>query len=140
MPILGGDSWSAIDDAERRGWSPSFFSDVWAPGAPNPRSRQFIESYLRELGKPATNYAALAYDAIHMLAAAIERQAEASPESIRAGLQSLDDFIGVTGVIRYQGTGDPVRSAVIMQLATDGSAQLYQSLEPSRTIASGITQ
>ncbi len=130
VPILGGDSWSAVDDAERTGWSPAYFSDVWAPEVASPESRRFVEAYGEAHGKPATSYAALAYDALFLLARAIESQADAAPESIRAGLYAIDDFTGVTGAIRYQDTGDPVRSAVIMRLAADGSAHLHQHLEP----------
>ncbi len=130
VPVLGGDSWSAADDAERAGWSPAYFSDVWAPEVASSESQRFVGAYFEAYARPATSYAALAHDAVSLLAAAIERQADAAPESIRAGLLSIEDFSGVTGAIRYQGTGDPVRSAVIMRLAADGSARLHQSVEP----------
>ncbi len=55
---------------------------------------------------------------------------DAAPESIQAGLLALRDFTGVTGAIRYQGSGDPLRSAVIMRLADDGSAHLHRKLDP----------
>ncbi len=130
VPVLGGDSWSAAGDAERGGWSPAYYSDVWAPQLSSSESQRFAAAYRDAYGKPATSYAALAFDAMYMLAAAIELQADAAPESIRAGLRSLEGFSGVTGTIRYQGTGDPVRSAVIMRLAADGSASVHQRLEP----------
>ncbi len=130
MPVLGGDSWSATGDAERGGWGPAYFSDVWAPEVSSAASQRFVEAYAEAYGKPATSYAALAYDAIHMLAAAIELQADAAPESIQAGLRSLRDFSGVTGAIEYRGTGDPVRSVVIIGLAADGTASVHQSVEP----------
>lgn len=129
-PALGGDTWSALGDAERGRWGPAYFSDVWAPEVSRVESRRFVEAYAEAYGKPATSYAALAYDAVHMLAAAIELQADAAPESIRAGLSSLEGFSGVTGAIHYQGTGDPVRSAVIIGLAADGTAGVHQSVEP----------
>ncbi len=129
-PALGGDTWSGLSAAERAGWSPAYFCDVWAPGAPDPVSRRFIDAYAQEYGKPATSYAALAYDAVFLVARAIEARGDAAPESIRAGLLAVDDFAGVTGAIRYDETGDPVRSAVIMRLAEDGSAHLYRKLDP----------
>lgn len=130
VPVLGGDSWSAVGSAEHGGWGPSFFSDVWAPEVTSSESQRFVEAYRQAHGKPATSYAALAYDAVYMLAAAIELQADAAPGSIKVGLQSLEGFTGVTGTIRYRGTGDPVRSAVIMHLAAGGSTRLHQSIEP----------
>lgn len=130
VPVLGGDSWSSFAAVERDGWSPAYFSDVWAPDAPGSASRGFIDAYREEYGKPATIYAALAYDAVFLVVRAIETRGDASPESIRKGLLDLRDFVGVTGAIRYEGSGDPVRSAVIMRLEDDGTARLHRSIEP----------
>ncbi len=129
-PALGGDSWNNLATAERSGWSPAYFIDVWAPGVPGAGSRRFLDAYAQEYGKPALNYAALAYDAVFLVARAIEARGDAAPESIQAGLLAVDDFAGVTGAIRYDETGDPVRSAVIMRLAEDGSAHLHRKLDP----------
>ncbi len=138
-PALGGDTWGTLAAAERGGWGRCYFSDVWAPDAPSPVSSRFIGAYRQEYAKPVTNYAALAYDAVFLVARAIETRGDAAPESIRAGLLSLRDFAGVTGAIRYDGTGDPVRSAVIMRLADDGTAHLHRKLEPAVRRAGGRT-
>ncbi|MCP3959489.1 MAG: ABC transporter substrate-binding protein [bacterium] len=129
-PILGGETWGNLPEAERGGWGPAYFSDVWAPDSPSPGSREFIDAYRQEYGKPATSYAALAYDAVYLVARAIEIRGDSAPESIQAGLLSLTDFVGVTGAIRYEETGDPVRSAVIMRLAADGAAHLHRTIDP----------
>ncbi len=138
-PALGGDSWNNLAAAERERWSPAYFIDVWAPGAPGTGSRRFLDAYEQEYGKAAMNYAALAYDAIFLLARAIELEGSAEPEAIRTGLLALDDFSGVTGTIKFEGTGDPVRSAVIMRLAEDGSAHLHRKLDPAVRRAGGRT-
>ncbi len=130
VPALGGDTWGSLSAAERGGWSPAYFSDVWALDASGPVSRRFIAAYRQEYARPVTSYAALAYDAVYLVARAIETQASAAPESIRAGLLSLRGFAGVTGAIRYEESGDPVRSAVIMRLAEDGTAHLHRKLDP----------
>ncbi len=129
-PVLGGETWGNLATADRGGWSPSYFSDVWAPEAPDLASRAFIDAYREAHGNPPTSYAALAYDAVFLVARAIESRGDAAPESIRAGLLSVKDFVGVTGAVRYEETGDPVRSAVIMRLADDGSAHLHRRIEP----------
>ncbi len=130
VPALGGDSWSNLDAAERGGWSPSFFTDVWTPAASSPVSKRFVDAYREDYGGTPSSYAALAYDAVFLVTRAIELRADAAPDSIRAGLLTLSDFVGVTGAIRYEGTGDPLRSTVIMRLADDGTAHLHQRLEP----------
>ncbi len=129
-PALGGDTWGGLSAAGRGGWSPAYFCDVWAPDAPDPVSKRFIDAYRQEYDRPVTGYAALAYDAVFLVVRAIEARGDAAPESIRAGLVAVDDFAGVTGTIRYDETGDPVRSAVIMRLAEDGSAHLHRKLDP----------
>ncbi len=130
LPALGGDSWGLLEDSERTGWSPAYFTDVWAPSGSAADSSRFAEAFEKEYGALPTSYAALAYDAVFLIARAMEFHGDAAPESIQAGLRSLSDFAGITGTIRFEGGGDPVRSAVIVRLAPDGTAHLHRRLEP----------
>lgn len=40
-----------------------------------------------------------------------------------------ENYQGVMGLISYRGSGDPVKSAVIIQIK-DGQAQFYKSIDP----------
>ena len=73
--------------------------------------------------------AALTYDAFGMLFQVIESQGKADPESIRNGLTIISQYEGVTGMMEYKGTGDPIKSAVILQIR-NGKFTFYTLASP----------
>ena len=64
-------------------------------------------------------------DAFGLLFQAIQSQGQADPESIRNGLSNIECYDGVTGTLSYDGSGDPVKSAVILKVE-DGKANFYK--------------
>lgn len=124
--FLGSDTWNTIGLGPEPLVAGSYFIDVWTPDLPSEKTAAFVESYEHRFGTVPTTSAALAYDAIVLLAEAIRRQGKADPASIRTGLASLGAFEGVTGAMFFEGTGDPKRSAVIRKIDDDGSLRFYE--------------
>jgi len=48
---------------------------------------------------------------------------------VRNALASITDFEGVTGTMRFEGTGDPIKSAVVVQIK-DGQFRYFDSVAP----------
>jgi branched-chain amino acid transport system substrate-binding protein len=87
---------------------------------------RFRDAYNR----PPNNIAALAYDAVGLLLASMRSQGKSDPEAIRAGLSAVTDYAGATGTIGYAGGGgDPVKSALILQIK-GGSVVLDRQVDP----------
>ena len=128
--FLGGDSWDLIDFDEHPERGASFFSAVWSSELADERTKRFVDSFETSYGKVPRSAAAIAYDALAMICRAIENRGDAAPESIRMGLRSLGEFRGVTGTIRYGVTGDPRRSAVILEMDGSGRAWVKKRIEP----------
>ena len=66
----------------------------------SPKSR-FIEDYRKRYNKEPVSDADKAYDAIYVIAKAIEISKEVSPAGIVAGIKRISDFEGVAGPIDY---------------------------------------
>lgn len=130
LPVLGGDSWSAMGEKERRGWAPAYYPDVWAPDALGSGGITFLDGYRERYRRPPTAFAALSYDAVALLAAAIEQADSIDPRAIRQQLYAAEAFVGITGSIDYHETGDPIRSAVILYLDDQGQARLEKRVDP----------
>lgn len=129
--LLGGDTWSiGIDPREYPELHGSYFSDFWAPDSADDKARSFIEAYRRAFGVEPVASAALSYDAVSLIAAAIRAQGRADAESIRSGLAALGPFHGVSGTIDFRGSSDPVRSVFIRKIEEDGQTRLYQEISP----------
>ena len=60
--------------------------------------------------------AALAYDAVYLLADAIKNSKEVTSENIRDELAKIKDFQGVTGKMSMDANRDAVKSAVVVQV------------------------
>jgi len=126
---IGSDTWgqlAAEDMAEMEGL---FFSTHYASDIASDVAQEFINKYKEAYGEIPDDVAALTYDAFGMLFQAIESQGEADPESIRNGLAAMSQYEGVTGMMEYKGTGDPVKSAVILQIR-NGKFTFYKLASP----------
>ena len=126
---IGSDSWgqlAAEDMAEMEGL---FFSTHYASDIASDVAQEFINKYKEAYGEIPDDVAALTYDAFGMLFQAIESRGEADPESIRNGLATMSQYEGVTGMMEYKGTGDPVKSAVILQIR-NGKFTFYKLANP----------
>ena len=129
VPIIGSDSWGTILPEKRAPLEGAYFSTHYASDIAVEPAKSFIEKYRKIYGSTPDDVAALIYDAFGLLFEAIQSQASFEPESIRAGLTGIQSYVGVTGTMQYAGTGDPVKSAVILKVV-NGQFVFYKLATP----------
>jgi len=129
MPVLGSDSWGSIAPEDRTTLDGYYFSTHYAPDIASEAAQTFVQSYRDAYGEVPDDVAALTYDAFKMLFQVMTTQGKTDAESIRNGLNSIGSYNGVTGTMEYQGTGDPVKSAVILQIV-NGELKFYEIANP----------
>lgn len=117
--LLGSDSWGSIGPEERPLLEGAYFSDQFSPKTNSPRAQAFIEQFQQTYNQLPTAVSASTYDAVMLVAQAIQQGEDSTPEAIRERLSKIDHFEGVTGTIEFRDTGDPIRSAVILQIQGD---------------------
>jgi branched-chain amino acid transport system substrate-binding protein len=127
--IIGSDTWGQLADKDIAEMEGLFFSTHYAADIASDVAQEFINKYKAAYGEVPDDVAALTYDAFGMLFQSIESQGKADPESIRNGLTTISQYEGVTGIMEYKGTGDPVKSAVILQIR-DGKFAYYKLANP----------
>ena len=130
--LLGGDGWDSEKLWEIGGeaLNGSFFSNHYSVDNPAPEIQDFVERFkARYDGSAPDAQAALAYDATHMLAAAITRAGSEDPKAIRDALAETKDFPGVTGTITLNENRDAVKSAVVLEVR-DGSFVYKKTVDP----------
>ncbi len=132
------DSAALIKQARERGMTQIFIgSDVWedkafieiggsaAEGAcftcyydsgseATEQARDFLQAYGKEHGKNAIpdQSEALAFDAYLLALDAFARAEDNSPRALRDALSKTQEFRGVTGTIRFDKEGDPIKSVM----------------------------
>ncbi|NJE80079.1 ABC transporter substrate-binding protein [Olsenella sp. SW781] len=139
--FLGVDGWSGIyggseNYADAANLHDCYYCCAFSSSNESETATKFVSDYEAEYGEAPTNFCALGYDAAMVLAAGLTAAEEAGLE---AGTdeykQAVIDGIaagtvdGVTGSISYEGTGDPVKSSLIITFAEDGTEETFQVLE-----------
>jgi branched-chain amino acid transport system substrate-binding protein len=105
MPILSGDGFDTPLVAEVPG--PELARDVYFSthtyrADDRPEVQEFVDAYTEMHGNPPENsFAPLGYDAIGLIANAIEQAGSDDPAAIREALAATRDYPGVTGTISY---------------------------------------
>ena len=94
-----------------------FVSTVFAPQHQGTRAEKFYQSYHERFGKVPGSTAALAYDATHLLADALLRAGELDRAALRDALAQTDEFVGVTGTIRFSPEGNALREYSHLKVA-----------------------
>jgi branched-chain amino acid transport system substrate-binding protein len=92
---------------------------------PRPAPQTFTKEYKALYGTDPTQFAALAYDAAGLLAAALKAVGTDSREKVREGLVGLKGYQGATGPVSYAEGRDPAKQLVRITVK-DGKWVVYK--------------
>ncbi|MCR8908776.1 ABC transporter substrate-binding protein [Thermophilibacter sp. ET337] len=139
--FLGVDGWSGIyggseNYADAADLHDCYYCCAFSSSNDSEVAAQFIEDYEAEYNETPTNFCALGYDAAMVLAnglaaaeeAGLEPGSEDYKQAVIDGIAS-GTVEGVTGSISYEGTGDPIKSSLIITFAEDGTEETFEVLE-----------
>jgi len=124
MPILGGDGW--VGDAlagGRDALNNTFISNHYSGDNPSPLVQNFVSSYRKRFGRDPDAIAALAYDAVKVLADAMRRAGTTDGEKVRDALAKAD-VAGVTGQLKMNAKRNVDKPAVVQEISfVDGKVK-----------------
>ena len=134
--FLGADGWAGITDyASAQDLEGCFYDCSFVP-SDDEKVQQFISDYRAEYGKDPGNFDALGYDASMVVFGAIQSvekggtaeygTADYKQAIIEALASSTTE--GVTGAIKYTGTGDPVRPTTVFKFE-GGEQKVHKTVE-----------
>ena len=75
----------------------------------NDVARAYARKYRERYGIDADNYSAWTYDAVSLLALAINQAKNTEPEAVRAALAAIRGHVGTEGIYNFDDTGEGVR-------------------------------
>jgi len=130
-PFIGSDSWGSPEILTLCGveLEESYFSTHYAPDIATETAQKFIKAYEAKYGKKPDDVAALTYDAGKLLLTAISQAGTLERQKVRDALAAVQDFEGVTGSMKFHGSGDPIKSAVIIHV-TGCKFRYYSTVSP----------
>jgi branched-chain amino acid transport system substrate-binding protein len=129
--VVGSDSWGNLElitlcGADCEGL---YFTTHYAADIATPKAQAFIQAYEAAYGKTPDDVAALTYDSFGLLFQAIQAAGKTDRQAVRDALASIAAYEGVTGNMEFKGTGDPIKSAVILQIK-EGKFTYFATANP----------
>jgi branched-chain amino acid transport system substrate-binding protein len=133
MPLLGSDGWDApvLWKLGRDALNNSYITSHFAADNQAPEVREFVKKYEAEFNEKPDLLAALAYDAVYVLAAALRRAGTTDGARLRDALAQTKDFYGVTGKIRLDASRNAIKPVAILKLDPKASKFIFKTtIEP----------
>ncbi|HKR01459.1 MAG TPA: ABC transporter substrate-binding protein [Pyrinomonadaceae bacterium] len=118
-PLLGGDGWDSPQLWELGGeaLNGNYISNHYSVDDPSPVIQDFVKRYKAKYNGVAPDaLAALAYDAMMVLADSIKRANGTECVALRDAIAQTNGFKGITGVISLNSERNAVKPAVVLEL------------------------
>jgi branched-chain amino acid transport system substrate-binding protein len=121
-----------------------FFDANYRLDMTNPDTQELADKYKQEFGDDIRTAAVLSYDAVRVVAAALEKAGDASPQAVRDAIAEteLDSLIAQDGPIAFDEAGENENAAPILMQVLDGVVtqvfpEDYAEAEPVYPATSG---
>lgn len=95
---------------------------------PSAETQAFLENYRAEYNEEPDMFSAQYYDAVRILADAMEKSGSADPTVYKEELAKLKDYPGVSGMTSFREDREPVKSPVFLLTVKDGKFALVNKL------------
>ncbi len=125
IPFVGGDGWDSIEADYADVADGHYFANHYAKSDEAAVVQDFVAAYEAEYGSSPNALAALAYDAVKAMAAAMEEAGTTNSADVVAALQAIDFTEAVTGAIKFDENGDPIKAISMIRL--DNGAHVLES-------------
>ena len=132
VPFIGGDGWEAPQLIELGGKAVegTYYSTYFSAENNAPEVRSFVQRYrARWNGEVPEGVSALGYDAMYLIAAAMERAGTTESSRLRDAIAATKDFPGVTGHTTIDENRNSEKAAVML-VVKNGRTSFFESVAP----------
>ena len=130
-PMLGGDGWdsSSLVQVAGKAMEGNFFSNHFAVEDKAPVIQEFVRKYKEKHKTEPDAMAALGYDSMAILAAAMKKAGTTEGKAVRDAIAQTKDYDGVTGRISLDDKRNATKPAVIITIK-DGKFVYVETIAP----------
>ena len=137
-PFMGSDAWGnselmALCGDDCKG---QYFSTHYAAAGATGATKEFIDRYKANFGYEPADVAALTWDATRIMLKAIQDTGKISGntrkdrKAVREALSAIPEFDGITGQMKFDEEGDPIKCAVVVKISDAGEFEFTKSVCP----------
>ncbi|QEY34713.1 ABC transporter substrate-binding protein [Caproiciproducens galactitolivorans] len=129
--LLGADGWDGvlekIDKSNQDAVKGCYFCSQYSAESTDPKLQEFLKKYKETYKTDPNMFAVLGYDAMGMMAAAINKAGSTDSDKIVSALKALE-YKGLTGNTTFDENRNPVREAVITTIS-DGKYKFVENFK-----------
>lgn len=137
-PFMGSDSWGSSELMTLCGdvCKGQFFSTHYAAAGATGATKEFIDRYNKKYGYVPDDVAALTWDATRIVLKAVQDtkglsgKLKKDRKAIREAMAAIPSFEGITGSMKFDAQGDPVKCAVVVKISDKGEFEFTKSVCP----------
>ncbi|MGE5396959.1 MAG: ABC transporter substrate-binding protein [Chitinophagales bacterium] len=93
----------------------------FSPQQPTPVTKKFLDAYQKEYKEEGEMFSSQYYDALMIIAQAMEKSKSTDPKVYRAELAKTKDFPGASGTITFRANREPIKSPVYLLTVKDNA-------------------
>lgn len=136
--FMGSDAWGSSELMTLCGddCKGLYFSTHYAAAGATGATKEFIDRYAEKYGYVPDDVAALTWDATRIVLQAIQDTGGLSGKlrkdrkAIREAMAAIPSFDGITGSMKFDQEGDPVKCAVVVRISDSGEFEFTESVCP----------
>ena len=122
-PIVGADGWDGILGNSSAEVLNGFYSNHYATDSTDPAVQAFVKKFNDKYSKDPNSFAALGYDSVYILKAAIIKAGSDDATAVKEALKATNgDY--VTGHLTFDEKRNPIKSAVMLEIVKDDDGTL----------------
>lgn len=132
VPVIGGDGWEAPQLVELGGKAVegTYYSTYFSADNIAPEVRAFVQRYQQRWnGERPEAVSALGYDAMYLIAAAIEKAGTTDGPKLRDAIAATKNFPGVTGRTTIDAKRNSEKAAVML-VVKNGRTEFFEAVTP----------
>jgi branched-chain amino acid transport system substrate-binding protein len=137
-PFMGADAWGnselmALCGDDCKG---HFFSTHYAAAGATGATKEFIDRYQKKYGYQPADVAALTWDATRIVLKGLQDMGSVTDnvrqdrKNLRDAISGIAEFDGITGKMKFDDEGDPIKCAVVVKISDTGEFVFTESVCP----------
>lgn len=129
-PLMGADGFDGVlgqlaGSGDYSCVNNTFYSNHYSTG--EEKVQKFVNDYKAKFNEDPAAFAALAYDTVYLIKAAMEEAGTTDKAAVKAALQDIDFVGGITGDIKFDENGNPIKTICICEYV-NGKSTLKEKI------------
>lgn len=128
VPFFGGNTLESplLSSIGGKAAEGAIVGSVFNPNLNRPEVESFVLGFSQAYHKMPNSYAALGYDAVKILAAAIEKSDSQNRSTVAERLRNMGSWLGASGIHEFDANGNDRGDLVVLKELHDGKLQYLQ--------------